>query len=60
MARENFALRRDDPDALILVLLSLDRAKQLTARIFRLPDLVQVHGNRHEVSRDLLNDGLIR
>jgi hypothetical protein len=60
MAREYFACGRNDPDALILVFLSLDGAEQLTARIFCLTHLVQVHGDGHKAVFDALYDLLVR
>jgi hypothetical protein len=60
MARKHFAHGRDDPDALILVFLSLHRAEQLTASVFGLTHLVQIDGDGHEVGRDALNDRLVR
>ena len=60
MACEDFARGRDDPDALILVFLALDRAEQFTARIFCLTHLVQIHGDGHEARSDALYDLLVR
>ncbi len=59
MAREYVARGRDNPDALILVLLSLHGAEQFTARVFGPTHLVQIDGDGHEAGRDALNDRLI-
>src|SRR5204863_8995956 len=59
MGSKDFALGREDPDALVLVLLLLGGAEENPARILRHADAVEVHGNGNEVLGNAADDAVI-
>src|SRR5579862_1408123 len=59
MGRKNMAVRRNDPETLILRFLTLRRTEEFSTGILGLANLVEVDGNGHKVGSDLPDDGLV-